>query len=177
MTIERISWIWPSAMSSAMTPKTPPSESMNIAPGWPLTTVSRQLEAEAANALARPRPQRARDAVAAADRPRERRDLAAAVAVQDDVVGQQRLEAVEIAVASGLEEAVRELRALLLGRVEARALIGDLAPRARGELAGVADARADDLGHLVVAVVEHVVQQQRRALFGRQRFEDDEERQ
>jgi hypothetical protein len=51
----------------------------------------------------------------------------------------------------------------------------DVAARAGRELAGVVLAPADDLGDLVVAVVEHAAQQQHRAPLGGQAFEQQEE--
>src|SRR5919108_3740534 len=56
---------------------------------------------------------RARDAAAAAQRLCQRRGLAAAVAVEGHVLGQQRLQPTQIALLRGGEEAPRQLLALL----------------------------------------------------------------
>ena len=61
--------------------------------------------------------------------------------------------------------------ALLARGLEPRPALLDMPPRPRGELAGVRLGLADDLGDLVVAVVEDVVQQQHRALLGGQALE------
>jgi hypothetical protein len=45
----------------------------------------------------------------------------------------------------------------------------------RDELAGVLRARGDDLRDPIVGLVEHLVQQERGALLGRQALEQDEE--
>src|SRR3954451_20777439 len=81
--------------------------------------------------------ERARHARAAGHRPRQGGDLAAAVAVQHHVVGEQLLEALHVAVARGREEALRELLLLLARRVEAAAMGLDVAARPGGQLARV----------------------------------------
>src|SRR5215218_38625 len=108
--------------------------------------------------------QRARDTGPATQRPRQGRNLAAAVGGQLHVVGEQRLEPSEVALLGGREEPSRELVALLARALEAWAALLDVASRSRRELADVVLALADDLGDLRVVVVEHVVQQQHRAL-------------
>src|SRR5262249_43331430 len=82
-----------------------------------------------ANALEALEPvqQRARATAAAAQRPRERGDLAATVACQHDVAGEQCLEAGQIADMSGGEELARELVALLLGGLETGAPLQNVA--------------------------------------------------
>src|SRR5262249_59780883 len=88
--------------------------------------------------------------------------------------GVQRL---EVSVLGRREEARGQLLALLVGRVEAGSPLLYVTPRPGGELAGVLLARADDLGHLAVAVVEDVVEEERRPLLGGERLEQDQERQ
>ena len=121
--------------------------------------------------------QRARDPAAPAQRLRERRHLAAAVAGQLDVVGEQRLEPGEIALLDGREEPGCQLVALFARRLEARPALLDVTPGAGGELAHVVLALTDDLGDLRVAVVEDVVKQQHRALLGREALEQHQHRQ
>ena len=59
--------------------------------------------------------------------------------------------------------------------LEARPALVDVTPGPRRELAGVVLALAEDRGDLVVAVVEDVAEQERRALLGRQALEQHEE--
>jgi hypothetical protein len=79
-----------------------------------------QRHARKAGDLAEPVDQRARDAVAPAQRPREGRNLPAAVGGQLHVVGEQRLESSEIALLGGCEEPSCQFVALLARRLEAR---------------------------------------------------------
>jgi gamma-glutamyl phosphate reductase len=67
---------------------------------------------------------------------------------------------------------------LALGRggLESRPSCSHVSPCAGHELAAVVLAGVDDGGDLVVGVVEDVAKQQRRPLFGRQAFEQGEER-
>src|SRR5690606_19742233 len=101
---------------------------------------------------ARPAHQRPRDLGAAADRLADRRDLAATVAMEDDVVGQHPLERLQITVADGGEKASRELVTPLLGCLEAWAALVHVPAGTRGELAGVVLLRPDDGGDLGVRV-------------------------
>jgi hypothetical protein len=78
-----------------------------------------------------------RDTGPSAQRPRERRDLAAAVAGQLDVVREQRLEPGEIPLLGGCEEPAGQLVALLARRLEARPALLDVPPGAGRELACV----------------------------------------
>jgi len=86
-------------------------------------------------ALARPGQKRSRHAPAPVQRPGERGDLAAAVAVQHDVVREQRLERAEVALSGGGEEPTGQLLALLPRGLEARAALLDATARPRGQLA------------------------------------------
>jgi hypothetical protein len=67
------------------------------------------------------------------------------------------------------------LVSLLARGREPRALLVHVAAGARRELAGVLLARADDLGDPLVGLVEHLAQQERGALLGRQALQQDEE--
>ena len=116
------------------------------------------------------------DLVAPDDRQRRRGRLAAAVAGQHDVVGEQRHEPVDVAVGDRLDEAAGELVALLRRRLEARLARVDVRARAGGDLAAVRLAALDDLGDLRERVVEHVVQQEHRPLHRRQRLQHEQER-
>ena len=116
---------------------TRPSPSSTRAPGWPLTLARRISDPGQARALPEPGRQRARDASAPVHGASEGRRLAAAVAVQHDVAGEQLLERREVALAGRREEAPRQLLALLGGRLEPGPALLDVAARARRELAGV----------------------------------------
>jgi len=99
---------------------------------------------------------------------------AAAVAAEHHVVGQQLLQSFEIAVLGGREEAGRELLPLLARGLEPRAPLLHVAAGSCCELAG-ALARAHDLRDPLVGLVEHVAQQERGALLGREALEQDQE--
>src|SRR4029453_12491503 len=71
--------------------------------------------------------------VAAEDRPRPGRRLAAAVAVDHRVCGEQPDQALHVPVADRVEEPRRELLALSARSLEARLLLLDVAPGAGGE--------------------------------------------
>ncbi len=121
--------------------------------------------------------QRARDAVAAAQRARQGGHLAAAVASQLNVVGEQRLEPRKVALLGGSEEPPGQLVALLTRGLEAGPTLLDVASCSRRELTDVVLALADDLGDLRVVVVEHIVQDQRSPLLRREALEQHEQRQ
>ncbi len=175
MTIEFTLWIWPSATSRDITLISLPSRSKNSAPGCPLTSSRREVMPPKRAAGAHPCHQRARHPGAAVDRTCEGGRLAAAVAVEHHVMGQQLLQPFEIALLGGREEAGREHLPLLARGLEPGAPLLHLAAGACGELAGVLLARPDDLRDPVVGLVEHVAQQVRGALLGRQALEQDEE--
>jgi hypothetical protein len=84
--------------------------------------------------------------------------FAAAIAAEDDVVGEQLLQSVEVALLDGGEEAVRELLAPLARGLEARPPLLNVAAGSADELAGVLLARADDLRDPVLGLVERLVQ-------------------
>jgi hypothetical protein len=140
----------------------------------PVHVLAADVEAEAA-AGAQPRHQRARDLGAAVDRMSEGGRLAAAVAVEHHIVGQQLLQPLEIALLRGREEPGRKRLPLLARGLEPGAPLLHVAAGPRGELAGVLLGRPDDLRDPVVGLVEHLAQQERRALLGRQALEHDEE--
>jgi hypothetical protein len=144
----------------------------------PVDLLAAQGEAAEAGAGAQTRPQRASHPDAAVDRTGDGGRLAAAVAVEHHVVGQQLLQPLEIAVLDGREEAGREPLPLLARGLEPDPPTPPLLDVAAGpgrELAGVLLAAPDDLGDPVVGLVEHLAQQERGALLGRQALEQDEE--
>ena len=175
MTIDRTAWIWPSAMSSAITLATRPSVVRAIAPGRPLTVVGVSVKPPNRSVTCFHLREQAHGPLAAEDRPRERRGLAAAVAVELDVGGQELLQRLHVAVLDGAEEPGGQLLLLLAGDVVAGPLLVDPGPRAHPELAGRRLAAPDDLGDLAEGVVEDVVEQEDGALLGRELLEQDEE--
>src|SRR5215207_8989507 len=140
----------------------------------PVYLLAARGDAEAGEG-AQPRDQRARRLGAAVDRTCEGGSLAAAVGAEHHVVGQQLLQPLEVAFLGGREEAARKLLPLLARGLEPGAPLLHLAARPCGELAGVLLARPDDLRDPVVGLVEHLAQQERGALLGRQALEQDEE--
>src|SRR4051794_2153612 len=122
---------WPSAMSSAITLITRPRAVERDSTG--LAVHLRGLERGSdLRALAPPGQQGAGHAGAAMESPGERGHLAPAVALQLHVVGEQGLEGTEVALLSGREEALRQLVALLPGRLEAGPPLLHVLPRPRG---------------------------------------------
>jgi hypothetical protein len=105
---------------------------------------------------------------------REGRRLAAPVAGQDHVLGEERFEAADVTVAGRSEEAARELVALLARGGKARPSLVDVAPGARGELADVGLALAHDLADLRVLIIEDIVEQEHGSLLGREGLEEHE---
>ena len=103
-TTELMLRISPPAMSSDHTLISRCWPSRTIAPGPPFTSIGRSVKSGSRGDDAHPGEQRAGDAVATAQRPRQRRDLAAAVAGQDHVVREQGLEPGQIAVLGGGEK-------------------------------------------------------------------------
>src|SRR4051794_14320890 len=112
---------------------------------------------------------------AAEDRMPDRWRDPAAVAVELDILGQQRLERLEIPVLHRREEARCEFVAPLLGRVEPRPPVIDLSPRPGGQLSRVVLTGPDDLGHPAVLVVEDVVQEEGGPLLRGERLEHHQE--
>src|SRR5829696_4924582 len=110
--------------------------------------------------------QQAGDTIRADDRLQPGRPLASAVPVDDHVVGEQLDQSVHVAVGDRGEEAFGELVALPPGRFEPRSLRFDMATGAHGELPAVRLGLSEDLGDFVVAVAEHVVEQEDRRLLG-----------
>jgi hypothetical protein len=115
------------------------------------------------------------DAIAAEDRPWERRHLAAAVAVHGDVRSEQLYQRIDVTVLEGREEARGEPLLFLPRGFEPRLLLIDPAARSRGELTAVLLALTNRDRDLVVAVGEDVMEQEDRALDRRQPFEQYEE--
>src|SRR3954451_6377581 len=106
----------------------------------------------------------ARDERGADERLARRHRLAAAVAVEARVLGEQLLERLQVALLGGGEEPVEQGVAGGLVGVEARAAGLEALARARDELARVDLGPLDDLGDLRVLVAEHLAQQVGRAL-------------
>ena len=108
---ERIVWTTPSAMSSVNTYMSAPVRVVEHRARLAVDLVQLHRDAQPRSCAARA-PRQAADAVAADDRARPGRTLAAAVAVHDDIGGEQLDQAVHVAVVDGLEEALGELVAL-----------------------------------------------------------------
>ena len=141
----------------------------------PVHVLAAQGDAVEAADGAQPRDERPRHPGAAVERTFDGGHLAAAVATEHHVMGQQLLQPFEIALLGGREEARREPLLLLARGLEPRAPLVHVTAGPRGELAGVLRARADDLRDPVVGLVEYLVQQERGALLGRQALEHHEE--
>src|SRR5215204_2853264 len=103
-----------------------------------------QRRARKARAQAGPVDQGGRDTAAAAQRARQGGNLAAAVAGQLHVVGEQRLQPRQVALLDGPKESSCQLFALLARGLEAGAALLDVASGAGGELPDVVLALADD---------------------------------
>jgi hypothetical protein len=125
--------------------------------------------------LAAPADQRLGDAIGADERDRDGRSLAAAVAVHRHVGRQELDQRVRVALFPGREEAARDLLPFLTRDVEAPPSLLDVSVRANEDLAAVVGALADDLGHLVVGVVEDLAEEEDGPLDGRQLLEQVEE--
>ena len=108
--------------------------------------------------------QQAPHAVRPDDRTRDRGDLAAAVAVERGVRGQQLDEAVEVAPLASGEEPLGDLIALRGRRLEAPLARVDVAFRPGEDLPAVVLALLHDRCDLVVGVVEHLAQEEHGAL-------------
>jgi len=113
LTSELTAWIWPPTTSSAITPISLPSGSSAIAPGWPFTSARRKLTLLKRAAPRVPGQECPCHAAAAVQRSGDRRHLAAAVAVQRNAGGQQRFEALQVALLGRREEAGGEPLAVL----------------------------------------------------------------
>ena len=92
-------------------------------------------------------------------------------------MGEQRLQSREIALRGGGEESPSQLVSMPLRGLKARAALLDVVAGAGGELTHVLLALADDRRDLRIPVVEHVAQEQRGALLGREALQQDEHRQ
>src|SRR3954452_619219 len=106
------------------------------------------LHPRATGCAAAPVDHRARDAVASAQRPRERGSFTASVTGQLHIVSEQRLEPGEIALLDRLEEPGCQLFALRARRLEAGPAGLDVTSGSRRELTDIGLALADDLGDL-----------------------------
>ena len=112
------------------------------------------------------------------ERARQRRHLAAAVAVQHHVLGEQGLERREVAVAGGGEEALGRARRAAPATASKRGRRSSTWRRARAaSWRTLASLCRRSSAISLVAVVEDVVQQEHRPLLGRQALEQHEERQ
>ena len=118
--------------------------------GLPVHLGAAHRRAADAGEDAQPVDQHARHLGATVDRLRGGGRLAAAVAAEDDVVGQELLQPFQVALLGGREEARRELLTVLARGVEPGTPLVDVTAGPGGELAGVLLARADDVGDPVV---------------------------
>ena len=112
----------------------------------------------------------------ALDRTARRGSLASPVAVQHDVGGEGRAQALEVPAADGLEERVRDAaHGGLVGR-GARAARREVPAGADGELPAVGRLELEHRGHLAELVAEDVVQEERSALRRAQALDRQEQR-
>jgi hypothetical protein len=88
------------------------------------------------------------------ERHRDGRRLAAAVAVDGGVRGQDLDERLRVALLPGGEEAAGDLVPLLAREIEAAPALLHVPVGASEDLAAVVGALADDAGHLIVGMVE-----------------------
>jgi hypothetical protein len=83
--------------------------------------------------------------------------------------GEQREQSFRVAALEGVEEALRELFALLARRLDARPALIDMSACPRGKLPAVLFALPDDCCDLGVVVAEDVVKEEDRSLNRRER--------
>ncbi|CAJ3850539.1 Uncharacterised protein [Burkholderia pseudomallei] len=112
-----------------------------------------------------------RDPERAAQHLEERRHLAAAVADQFHVVGEQRPDRVALAACRGAREALDELPVALARYVEAPVFLLHARRRAVDELAAGRFALVEQLRDFRVVALERLAQQECRAFLGREPFE------
>ena len=112
----------------------------------------------------------------AEDRTPRRRRLPAAVAPETDVLSQDAGQCRLAAFAEGANKALDQRSFFLHRRAESRLAFCNPPPGAVEQLAAVRRRHLEHAGDLLVFVVEHFAQQKHRALFGRQRFEQHDER-
>jgi hypothetical protein len=156
LTIERIAWIWPVAISRVRTPISLPVGIEELGPGLTVHVHAATLDA-GANRDPPPVAKHLGDLDPAEGGALDRGSEPAPIAVQLDVLREQSLERLELAVLGGGKEALGEPLSKLGRGLEPEPALLDVPAGAGGELAGVALARPDDLRDLVVAVVEDVV--------------------
>src|SRR5690606_39408601 len=97
------------------------------------------------------------------------------VSVQRDLLQQQLLQRVQLALLDGGEEALCELPLLLRPGFEAWPPLVDARTRTHRQLAASGLGLPDDARDLRIVVVEDVPQEEHGALLGRQRLEHDQE--
>ena len=119
----------------------------------------------------------ARDERGAEERLLRRHRLAAAVGVQDGVLGEQLLQGLQVALLGGREEPFEQGVAGGLVGVEARAAGLEMLARPRHELPRVHLGPLDDVGDLRVLVPEHLAQQVGRPLDRGQPLQQHQQRQ
>ena len=111
-----------------------------------------------------PADERLGDPLGADERDRDGRRLAAAVAVDGRVRGEQLDKTLGVALLPRGKEAAGDLLPLLPRDVETVPAFLDVPVRPGEDLAAVVGALADDLGNLVVGVVEHLAEEEDGAL-------------
>ncbi len=160
---ERIAWICPSSTSSTKVKSTLLSRARKIAPGWPFTSCgstvtsirTSQGKTEASTRATLSAPTMA---------PGQLRGLAAAVADQLDVSGEQLPQALDVAFPERAEEPRRQFLPLPAVRLEPGAPCVHVAPRPHRELAARRLRPSHGRRDLRKAEPEHLSQHEDRAL-------------
>ena len=109
------------------------------------------------------------------DRARESRSLPPAVAVGHRVGREHADEAIQVAAGDRVEEPARELVLARARGLEPWLALADVPARSHGDLTAVLLGLADDLRDLVEAVLEHLAQQEDRALDRGEALEEHQE--
>jgi hypothetical protein len=109
LTIELTAEMWPSAMLSTTTAISLPAASETMAPGWPLTCTWRWDRPPNGSPARIPDSSTRGNLGPTMDGAGDGPYPAATVAVEHDVVGQQLLESLQVAVAERGQEAARQL--------------------------------------------------------------------
>jgi hypothetical protein len=104
-----------------------------------------------------------------------RRGLRTAIRRRDDIRGEHLTQSIDVAVLEGAEESLDEPMPLVGSRSEALFLCCDALLRAMQELPRRRGGDADEIGDLVVVVIEHFVEQEHRPLLRREPLERPEQ--